>query len=58
MEAESYRYAREMYCIPERANQQLSMAELFDMVSGTSTGSLLATSLVLPNNDTESDQIN
>ena len=27
------------------------MAELFDMVSGTSTGSLLATSIVLPHPD-------
>jgi hypothetical protein len=30
------------------------MAELFDMVAGTSTGSLLATSLVLPNTNTTS----
>jgi len=28
------------------------MAELFQMVSGTSTGSLLTTAIVLPNNDT------
>ena len=34
------------------------MAELFDMVSGTSTGSLLATSLILPNPDKNSTQIN
>ena len=34
------------------------MAELFDMISGTSTGSLLATALVLPNNDTSKDRIN
>ncbi len=30
------------------------MAEIFDLVAGTSTGSLLATALVIPNNDTTS----
>ena len=30
----------------------MSMSELFHMVSGTSTGSLLTTAIVLPNNDT------
>lgn len=34
------------------------MAELFDLVAGTSTGSLLATSIVMPNDDTNSTRIN
>jgi patatin-like phospholipase/acyl hydrolase len=29
------------------------MAELFDLVAGTSTGSLLTTAIVLPNNSTD-----
>jgi hypothetical protein len=35
-----------------RAEEKMSMSELFHMVSGTSTGSLLTTAIVLPNNDT------
>lgn len=34
------------------------MSELFDLVAGTSTGSLLATALVIPNNDKTSLQKN
>ena len=56
METYAYEYSREKYCIPERnETEKVSMAELFDLVSGTSTGSLLATALVIPNNDPESN---
>ena len=48
MEGYSYRYARDAYCIPARDNEQLSLSEIFDMVAGTSTGSLLATTIVFP----------
>eukprot|EP00347_Sterkiella_histriomuscorum_P015022 403358603 len=59
MEKYSYNYSREAYCLPERKDTlKVSMAELFDMISGTSTGSLLATALVLPNNDTSRDRVN
>lgn len=58
MEKYAYNYTRDEYCIPERDTLRVSMAELFDMVAGTSTGSLLATSIVLPNNDTNSPRIN
>lgn len=34
------------------------MADLFDLVAGTSTGSLLATALVIPNDNTTSPQKN
>lgn len=54
MEKYAYNYTRDEYCIPERDTKRISMAELFDMVAGTSTGSLLATSIVLPNPDKNS----
>lgn len=51
MEDYTYKYAREKYCIDERTIPKISMAELFDMVSGTSTGSLLTTAIVMPDKD-------
>jgi len=33
------------------------MSTLFDMVAGTSTGALLATTLVLPSNKTDKDTV-
>ena len=51
MENYTYNYSRDMYCIAERPWQKISMSELFNMVSGTSTGSLLTTAIVLPNPD-------
>ena len=59
MEKEAYSYAREQFAgFPERSTEKISMAEIFDLVAGTSTGSLLATALVIPNNDTSSPQPN
>jgi hypothetical protein len=37
--------------MPNRTIPLISMSELYDLVAGTSTGSLLATSLVFPNPD-------
>ena len=34
------------------------MPELYDMISGTDTGAIIAASLIVPNNDPESNQIN
>lgn len=48
MEGYAYQYARQKYCIPVRDNEQFSLAELFDMVAGTSTGSLLTATIVFP----------
>ena len=56
MERYAYNHSVENYCLPERKSGRVSMAELFDMVAGTSTGSLLATSIVLPNPDPETNQ--
>jgi patatin-like phospholipase/acyl hydrolase len=58
MEKESYYYARCNYNITARPIKKLSMSELFDLVAGTSTGSLLATALVIPNNNSLSPQKN
>jgi len=59
MESEAYNYAIQTFSdFPERSNKKISMAEIFDLVAGTSTGSLLATALVIPNNDTSSKQPN
>ena len=51
MEEVAYNYSIEKYCMPERDIKKVSMSELYDMIAGTSTGSLLATSLVFPNPD-------
>ena len=54
METYAYLYAKRAYCIDKfeiRTNEKISMAEIFDLVAGTSTGSLLATALVIPNDD-------
>lgn len=48
LESATYLYANQTYCIPKRENEKMAMSELFQMVSGTSTGSLLTTALVLP----------
>lgn len=51
MEKESYRYAVEKkYIEPyaEGEKQIIPMFKLFDMISGTSTGGLITTSLVTP----------
>lgn len=48
MENYTYEYASSHYCIEPRLFKKVSMSELFDMVSGTSTGSLLTTAIVMP----------
>lgn len=50
MEKYAYNYTIENYCDAENTDQKISMSRLFDLVAGTSTGSLLATAIVLPKN--------
>jgi hypothetical protein len=58
MESYAFEYANKEYCYQELEyapgvdRKQLPMFMLFDLVAGTSTGSLLATAIVLPNNNT------
>jgi patatin-like phospholipase/acyl hydrolase len=51
MENYTYTYVRGKYCIDSRTIEKISMSDMFDMVSGTSTGSLLTTALVIPNDN-------
>jgi hypothetical protein len=57
MESYAFEYANKTYCYQEKEyapnvdRKQLPMWMLFDLVAGTSTGSLLATAIVLPNNN-------
>ena len=61
MERKSYLIAREYECsdhkgkmIGDRVSQKVSMAEIFDMIAGSETGAILASTLILPNKDEKS----
>ena len=58
MEKYSYEVAKNNYCLAHRDSERVSMAELFDLVAGTETGAIIATSLVLPNTNSTSSQKN
>ena len=49
MEQNAYDSAYRAYCIPERESQRVSMPELFDAISGSETGAIIASALVIPN---------
>lgn len=44
----AYSYARNMSYIPENPKKKVPIKDLFDMVSGSSTGSYLAIGLTIP----------
>lgn len=49
MEAYGYEYAlSQKYIEPRSPLKKINMSELFDLMAGTSTGSLLTTALVMP----------
>lgn len=58
MEKKAYSIARKKYCIPERDSERISMTELFDAISGSETGAIIASSLVVKNPDASSSQKN
>jgi hypothetical protein len=58
LEKIAYYSARQQYCIPERESQKVAMPEIFDMISGSETGALIAATLVIPNYNKSSEQIN
>jgi patatin-like phospholipase/acyl hydrolase len=50
--------ARREYCIPQRDSERIAMTELFDLIAGSETGAIIASTLVLPNDDKTSTQKN
>ena len=57
MEQNAYTAARRDFCIPERESGKISMHELFDMIAGSETGAIIASSLVLPNTNATTSSI-
>jgi len=51
IERKAYDVAVRDYCLPERETKKIAMPELFDMIAGSETGAIIATSLVIPNKD-------
>jgi hypothetical protein len=52
LELIAYYSARDNFCIPERESGRIAMPELFDMISGSESGAIIAASLIIPNDDT------
>ena len=51
MEQYAYSVAERDYCIPARESKRIAMHELFDMVAGSETGAIIATTISLPNDN-------
>lgn len=51
LEKYAYNVARRDICIPKRESGRVAMPELFDMISGSETGAIIATTITLPNTD-------
>ena len=51
LEQKAYDVAVRDECIEPRDIDRISMTELFDMISGSETGAIIATSLVIPQDD-------
>ena len=52
LELLAYYDARDNYCIPERESGRVAMPELFDLISGSETGAIIAASLNVPTTET------
>jgi len=51
METRAYLTAQRDKCLPDRKSEKVAMPELFDMIAGSETGAIIASSLVIPNDD-------
>lgn len=49
LELIAYYSARDNHCLPERDSGRIAMPELFDMISGSESGAIIAASLMIPN---------
>jgi len=58
MEKKAYLIARSLKCLTERESERIAMHELFDMIAGSETGAIIASSLVVPHDDATSPQKN
>ena len=48
LELIAYYSARDNFCIPERESGRIAMPELFDLISGSESGAIIAAALVIP----------
>jgi hypothetical protein len=48
IEQEAYTYANTELCYPTNDVKKIPSSKLFDLVAGTSTGSLIASALAMP----------
>ena len=58
MEKKAYLIARNNKCLTERPDERIAMHELFDMIAGSETGAIIASTLVVPHDDPSSKQKN
>ena len=54
MEKKAYFLARREFCIDERPSEKIQMPELFDMIAGSESGAIIASTLVVPSDDSNS----
>ena len=58
MEQKAYQIAQRDLCFPDRDEGRIAMHELFDFIAGSETGGIIASTLVIPNDDESSLQKN
>ena len=51
MEVKAYTSGIRDACFPERASGKIAMPELFDMIAGSETGAIIASTLLIKNED-------
>jgi patatin-like phospholipase/acyl hydrolase len=54
MEKKAYLIARATKCLTKRDDERVAMHELFDMIAGSETGAIIASSLIVPHDDVDS----
>lgn len=57
MEKYAYNVAKRDLCIPDRKSGRIAMPELFDLIAGSETGAIIATTITLPNTNPDTKAI-